>query len=203
MADPRSVDRLEVLPAAPGTEPEEAPARRIQALPMQVNLSGGSPEVEMRSGRPALSFPRAVPIGQKISPITSEMPAGEAAKLLRERCANCLHFRSADWQATKKVWENAPPGSSRKIGFTKMAIQLARSVLDRPPEIRDLARAAHDLSFWGLCGALSEERSDLVIVHPEACCPDGRAYYQPRNDEADRAASAVYDRILKAAQGRR
>lgn len=205
MSDPAEVDRLEIIPVPKGSgvEPEEAPAKRIQTLPLTVNTSGGLPNVTSKSGRPALDFPNATPVLRALAPVTNEMPAGEIAKLMRQRCARCYHFRNEEWKKTKKIWENSPPGSARKIGLTKMAIQLARSCLDRTPEIRDLARASHDLDFWGTCVALTEERADLVIVHPEACCPEGKNYYRDRDQEATREASRTYDRIMRAAQGRR
>ena len=203
MGNPAEVDRLEVIPATGDQEPEEAPARRVQSLPLTFNLSGPElPDVVERQGRPALEFKGATPILRTVAPVTSEMPAGEVAKLLAARCARCVHFRNEDWKRTKKIWQNAPPGSERKLGITKMAIQLARSVLDRTPEVNDLNRALHDLTFWGVCDALSEERSDLVVVHPEACCPEGVDYYRDRDREAQKEASAAYDRIMRAAQGR-
>jgi hypothetical protein len=198
------VDRLEIIPIVKGSglEPEEAPARRIQSVPLTVNLSNGQPNVVDRAGRPALDFPNAQPVLHANTPVTSEMTAGEVAKLLSARCAQCIHFRSDDWKRTKKIWQNAPPGSGRKLGITKMAIQLARTVLDRDPVVSDLNRALHDLDFWGVCDALSEDRSDLVVVHPEACCPEGVDYYRDRDHTAKVEASKAYDRIMRAAQGR-
>ena len=205
MSDPAETDRLDVFPVVKGggLEPEEAPVRRVQSLPLTVNLAPTLPEVELRAGRPALRFDGATPALKTAAPVTTEMPAGEVAKLLRARCARCIHFRNEDWKGVKKAWFSAPPGSERKIGLTKMIIQLARSVLDRPPEVGDLIKASRDMEHWGLCTALTEERSDLVIVHPEACCPEGIDYYQDRDRVAAKEASAAYDRILRMAQGRK
>lgn len=203
MSNPAHLDRLEVLPVAgSGIEPEEAPAKRFQSLPLTVNLSGGLPEVEERAGRPALAFRGETPVARTLVPVTSEMPAGEVAQLLRERCARCVHFRNEEWQKVKKIWAASPPGSQRKRGLMAILMQFARSVLDRAPTREDLAKTSREMNSWGVCDALSEERSDLVIVHPEACCPDGLAYYKDRDSEARREASSIFDRIMRAAQGR-
>lgn len=202
MSDQANADRLEVIPAVAGTEPEEAPARHVQSLPLTVNLAPQLPDVTERQGRPALDFPGAVAAGKLVAPVTAEMPAGEAAMLLRARCAGCLHFRNEDWRRIKRAWASSPPGSERRKGLQQMVAQLARSVCDYTPGPAEMAQASNDLSDWGTCGALSEERKDLVIVHPEACCPDGVMYYQARDEAAKRAGSAVYDRILRAAQGK-
>jgi hypothetical protein len=204
MGDPSQLDRLEVLPVPKGSgiEPEEAPAKRTQALPLTVNLAPTLPDVTEHQGRPALDFPGAIPVARKLAPVTSELPAGEVAKLLSERCAQCIHFRNDDWQRTQKTWGSAPPGSERRLGLTKMQIQLARSVLDRPPDLSDLRRANADLRFWGVCDALTEARSDLVIVHPEACCPEGFHAFKNRDADARRTSSDVYDKIMRAAQGK-
>jgi len=201
MGKPAEIDRLEILPAA--NEPELAPARRTQALPLTVNLAGGLPEVESRQGRPALNFQGSTPVLRSLAPVTTEMTAGEAAQAMRSRCARCLHFRNEDWKVTKKLWERCEPGSSRKVGLSRMVIQFARSVLDRPPDPSDLARASYEMNMWGTCAALSEERHDLVIVHPEACCPDGVDFYQDRGRPEKVQASQAYDAIMRAAQGRK
>ena len=62
----------------------------------------------------------AGPVLRARLPVTSELPAGEVADLLRVRCARCVHFRNRDWQETKKIWGNAPIGNTRRqalIGF--------------------------------------------------------------------------------------
>ena len=203
MSDP--LDRLEVQPAVKGTglEPEEAPARRVQELPLEISLAPALPDVEMRHGRPALNFPGAIPIVKKAMPVTSEMTAGEVAQLLRERCARCVNFRNDLWQSTKRVWEGAPLENSRRLGLTKMVVQLARTTCETTPTELDYARANRDLEGWGVCSALSEERKDLVIVHPEACCPDGIDYYRDRDLPMKREASAAFDSIMRLAQGKR
>ena len=194
-------DRLDVLPAA--NEPEEAPVKRTQALPLTVNLANGLPDVTTRQGRPALDFQGSQPVLRALAPVTTEMTAGEASQAMLNRCARCAHFRAADWREVMRVWAGAPAGSSRRIGLSRMVIQFARSVLDRPPDPADLARAAWDMASWGLCSAISEQRHDLVVVHPAATCPDGLDFYQHRDAASEREASADYDAILKAAQGRR
>ena len=200
-----SPDRLEILPAVEGTgiEPEEAPARRVQSLPLEITLAPRLPDVELRHGRPALNFPGALTVLRKTAPVTSEMTAGEVAGLLRERCARCVNFRNDLWIATKRVWENAPITNARRQGLVAMVNQLARAVNDGLPSIEDLARANYDLGGWGVCAALSEERKDLVVVHPEACCPDGIDYYRDRDLPMKREASAAFDCIMRMAQGRK
>jgi len=201
MGKPAKIDRLEILPAA--NEPEEAYVRRTQALPLTVNLAGGSPEVESRQGRPALNFPGATPVLRVLAPVTTDLTAGEVADAMRSRCARCLHFRNEDWKETKKLWERCEPGSSRKVGLSRMVMQFARSVLDRAPDPADLARASYEMNMWGTCSALSEFRHDLVIVHPAATCPDGLDFYQDRGRAEKVQASHDYDAIMRAAQGRK
>jgi len=197
-------DRLEILPAVKGSgfEPEEAPARRVQSVPLTVNLSNGSPQVTEKAGRPALDFPHAIPILRARLPVTAELTAGEVAGLLRERCARCVHFRNHDWQETKKVWGNAPIASSRRQAYIAMVKQYASAVCEGTPGLRDLVEASFAMNLWGTCDALSEHRSDFVIVHPEATCPDGLFFYQDRDKAAKREANVVYDEIMRKAQGR-
>jgi hypothetical protein len=196
-----ALDRLEILPAA--NEPELAPVQRKQALPLTVNLSGGQPTVESREGRPALDFPNATPVLRALAPVTTDLTAGEVADAMKSRCARCLHFRNEDWRTTKKLWERCEPGSSRKVGLSKMVMQYARSVLDRAPDPADLARSSYEMNTWGTCAALSEFRHDLVIVHPIATCPDGLDFYQDRGRAEKVEASHDYDVIMRAAQGRK
>ena len=201
MGKPLEIDRLEILPAA--NEPELAPARRTQALPLTVNLAGGAPTVESRQGRPALNFQGSTPVLRSLAPVTTELTAGEVATALKARCARCLHFRNEEWKSTKKIWERSDPGSVRKVGLAKMVMHFARAVIDRPPDPSDLARASHEMNSWGICAALSEDRHDLVIAHPDACCPEGVEFYQDRGRAEKVEASRAYDAILRAAQGRK
>jgi hypothetical protein len=198
------IDRLEVFPVAKGSgvEPEEAPARRTQAIPLNVNLAPELPEVVTRQGRPALDFKPAAPIITTLAPVTTELSAGEVALRARERCAGCANFRNEEWRKLKKIWQASPPGSERRMGYTKMLIHFARSVLDHDPTIAELNRASDDMRFWGVCSALSEEKVDLVITHPEACCPEGFYAFKDRDKESRRASSAAFDKIMRAAQGR-
>ena len=199
MAD---LDQLEVLPAVKGTEPEEAPARRVQWTSLDVSIAPQLPEVVTRSGRPALEFPGAERVARSVSPVTTELPAGEVATLLRARCAGCVNFRSDTWNETMRVWRNAPITNPRRRGLADMIRHLAHACVDGTPSTDDLKRAAIDLTGWGVCVALTEERKDLILVHPDACCPDGIAYYRDRDHTSERAGSAVFDRIMRMAQGR-
>jgi len=195
-------DQLEVLPAPKGTEPEEAPARRVQWTSLDVNLAPQLPDVVSRSGRPALEFPGATHVARSMSPVTSEMQAGEAATLLRARCARCVNFRGDVWTETMRVWRAVPFTNARRRGLADMIKHLAGACVDGTPSTYDLKRAAIDLASWGVCEALTEERKDLIVVHPDACCPDGVAYYQDRDRDSRKEASAVFDRIMRMAQGR-
>lgn len=204
MADLPQTDQLEVFAVAKGSgiEPEESLARRTQALPLEVNLAPTLPEVTSRAGRPALDFKNTQPVIQKIAPVTTDLQAGEVATLMRERCANCAHFRNDEWLKIKKIWGSAAPGSERRNGYMKMVIHFARSVMDHEPTVADLKRASDEMRFWGVCSALTEEKVDLVITHPEACCPEGIHYFKSRDREATRAGSAAFDKIMRAAQGK-
>jgi len=195
-------DQLEVIPATKGTEPEEAPARRVQWTGLEVNLAPELPNVISKSGRPALEFPGAIPVARSLSPVTTEMPAGEAATLLRARCARCAHFRSDTWNETMRVWRNAPITNERRRGLADMIRHLAHACVDGTPSTADFNRAAIDLTAWGVCSALTEERKDLIVCSPDACCPDGVAYYRDRSQVTAREASSVFDRIMRMAQGR-
>ena len=194
-------DQLEVIPTfrGSGVEPEEAPARRIQSLPLAVNLAPSLPEVEMRGGRPALRFPGEVPALKTNVPVTSEMTAGEAAAFFQRKCSRCVHFQNEEWKRTKKIWESSPSGSERRNGITKMVIKFATDSLDRPPGPADFLHASRLMNTWGVCAARTEEVSDLVIAHPEAQCD----YFQDRDRAAKREGFAVYDKILRLAQGRK
>jgi hypothetical protein len=98
-------DRLDVMPApALGVEPEEAPTRRVIDFSAGVNLAPSLPEVVEAQGRPALRFDGAIPVARLSTPITSELPAGEVANLLRHRCSRCLYFRSDLWRETMRIW---------------------------------------------------------------------------------------------------
>ncbi len=197
-------DTLTILPATiVGCEPEEAPAKRSIDFTSAVNLSGGLPEVVMKGGRPAIDFPNAIQVARINTPVTAEMPAGEVANLLRKRCATCLHFRNDLWRETKRIWAAAPERSSRRTTLDKMIVQYARACTDEAiPSLKSLKIAESEYNFFGVCGALSEERVDIVVIHPDACCPEGRDYYQPASREAQREASKKFDAIMRLAQGR-
>ena len=200
-------DRLEIIPILPGSgiEPEEAPARHVQSTQLSVNLSGEElPDVVEKSGRPALAFKNPTPVGTMRAPVTSEMPAGEAAALWRRRCGHCTHFRQEIAKATLTIWDRAPEKSSRKIGFEQMVTNYARTTCgDRIPTEHDRAIARSELlNHWGICAALTEERNDTIYCRPDACCPDGIDYFIPRDRVAQKASSAAFDAIMRRAQGK-
>ena len=200
---PIGPDRLEVLPALPGTEPEEAPARTVESLPMSVSLSGGLPDVTTKGGRPAIEFPHAMPVLQGTAPVTCEKTAGEFADLWRERCSQCVNYRPDLWRETWRVWEGASDLSTRRLGLWKMVDQLARMVNEGEPTMAERATAARELATWGVCAAHSEERRDIVVVHPDARCPEGPNHYRDRTRVEKREGSAVFDAIMRLAQGRK
>jgi len=181
---PIGPDRLEVLPALPGTEPEEAPARTVESLPMSVSLSGGLPDVTTKGGRPAIEFPNAMPVLEGTAPVTCERPAGEFADL---------------WRA----WEGAPEFSSRRLGLWKLIDQHARLLKAGEPTMAERAAMAREMVTWGVCAAHSEERRDIVVVHPDARCPEGPNFYRDRTLTEKREGSAVFDAIMRLAQGRK
>lgn len=196
-------DTLLVIPASTiGCEPEEAPAKRVIDMTSTVSLSGGQPDIVTRQGRPALSFPHATKVARIPTPVTAEMPAGEVAGLLRKRCARCVHFRRDLWRETITIWARSPEASGKKRGLDAMVLQLARACTTGIPSLRDLKLAEQDLRTWGICGALTEEKVDLSIVHPDACCPDEVDRYVDASREARREAGKVFDRIMRMAQGR-
>lgn len=196
-------DTLHIVPApAVGCEPEEAPAKRVIDMQAPVQLSGGLPDVVMKGGRPGIDFPRATPAGSISAPMTVELPAGEVAEALRHRCVRCQHFRRDLWLDTMKVWAGAPERSSRRIGLDKFIMQMSRMITDGVPGVPELRAAEMILRGCGVCEARSEIAKDLVVVHPEACCPDEPDLYQDAGREARREASKVFDRIMRMAQGR-
>jgi len=198
-------DRLDVIPAPLlGVEPEEAPTRRVVDLNTNISLAPTLPEVVESQGRPALRFDGSIPVATVATPMTSEMPMGEVAALLRHRCVRCLYFRSDLWRETMRIWASAPEKSGRRIGLDRMILQIARACTDGGtlPSLMDLKLAERDLRTWGICEALTDERKDLFFVHPEACCPDEIDRYKDGSREARKAASKVFDRLMRLAQGR-
>lgn len=200
-------DRLEIIPALPGSglEPEEAPARHVQSTDLKVNLSGENlPEVETRHGRPALRFDGTTPVGTISAPVTAELSAGEAASLWRRRCLHCAHFRQEIGNATLTIWDRAPENSERKRGFESMVTQYAHACSESEPTAVDRAVARRGLlAHWGVCVALTEERKDVIFVHPGACCPDGVLYFLPRDRQSEQKCSDAFDSIMRMAQGRK
>jgi len=182
---------LKVIPSpAIGCEPEEAPAKRFQSLPITVS-AGSSP------WDPNLQILRT-----GIVPVTSEMPASEAATLLRARCGRCVHFRNDHWTKIVSAWSLPTAPVHRRKELDGMIEHYARACNDGEITPKERRRASIEIMNWGACAALTEDRSDLVIVHPDACCPDGVTYYRDRDREQNKAASAAYDAVMRAAQGK-
>jgi hypothetical protein len=84
-----------------------------------------------------------------------------------------------------------------------MVDQLARLVKGGEPTMAERATAARELSSWGVCAAYSEEQRDIVVTPADGRCLEGRNYYRDRTLAEKREGSAVFDAIMRLAQGRK
>lgn len=187
-------DHFKILPApiAAGlegvaVEPEEAPTQRVQELPLTMSLGSGPHDP-------------GTPFKQGITPVKTDFLAGEVAKGVSSRCAQCVHFRNDLWRTTMKNWERSNIGRRRTLN--RFIVSLARATTEKNPTLEEIDDAAKQLEFFGVCGALTEAKNDLSVVHPDGGCPEGFAGYQPRDRVARREASKNFDRIMRSAQGK-
>lgn len=175
-------------------EPEQQ--RVQQVTPMDFAAS-------MRDGRAVGTLP---------GEIIRETTAGEMALAMRKPCFSCKHFDRAAWKKLYFKWND--PGSPmemrnflQNIRAHLLETQNVELVDKHQTQEGDLD-VEHAILAMGVCRPLTEITNDVAIVYPRATCPpnvcspdkpDG--LYEPKHTEAERMGSAVYDRVMRTAQG--
>lgn len=144
--------------------------------------------------------------------ITSDMTAIDAAKVYSQICSRCAFWDRAGWAATRKAWSDP----SNREGFVVLN-KIRAELLDRGAADvealtngRELDDVEHALGDLAICRPLTDACHEITLTHAVGCCPsaleDGTPFedtFRPaRGGAAARDVDAVYDSILRKAQGR-
>jgi len=164
-------------------EPEEVPAERVLEIPapMQGHMTGEY-------------------FGELRASVNVQKTTGEFAQQVRHSCATCKHFDARAWHQLQSKWEVSKEGvqmlNAVRAGIMDVNLARFQDMHLSPEGDTDLE---HALSFLGVCHPHTEIRNDPFIVHPLSGCPEGPDYWQPRDTDADRAASTGFDQIMQTA----
>lgn len=190
-------ERIEVLPlthdeAGSKIEPEQAPARRLLDVSDGISVNGVKTEKQL-------------PIT-----VSVEMPAGELAVGLSEPCMSCKHFDAAAWKQYRRNLESSADGQ-RELNRMRWAIVGTGNVSlqARHTSIEGDVDVEHALSMLGVCHPLTDLLGDVTIVYPMSTCPATLPQhpapipkcYAPKTSDDVRKRSAVFDSVMRAAQG--
>ncbi len=145
--------------------------------------------------------------------VTADLTALEAAQVFSRTCCRCAYWDQPGWHATRRAW-NDPSNVEGFVTLNKIRAEL----LDRgAADVAALANGAelddveHALgSEIAICRALTDACHEITLTHVTGCCPaaleDGTPFadsFRPaRGGQAAREVDAVYDLILRKAQGR-
>lgn len=173
-------------------EPEEQPAKIVQDGSVPVGVNGNT------TG--------AMPIS-----IEQHLTAGIAAATIRDPCGGCKHFDRAAWlQHVRAIRGSASGRAMLNNVMAELLVTDNVSVHDlhRSPADGDFD-TDHAINSLAVCRVLTESLNDLVAVHPLGVCPAElrsamrpRGFYTPRDIDTERAGSAAFDAIMRAAQGK-
>lgn len=170
-------------------EPEQQPAKIIQTGSAPLTLGGG--------------LAGALPIN-----IEQHLTAGALAATLRDPCSTCKNFDRTTWLKQLKVLRSSHEGRGAVNAI--MAGLLGTNNV----EVEDMHRGEdgefdtdHAVASLGICRILTEVHNDMVVVHPLGVCPNEmRSYQKPRGAyeakgrDEERAGSAAFDVIMRAAE---
>ena len=177
-------------------EPEEAPAARVILTDAEVS-NGASAET------PSGSIPASIVL---------ESTAGEMATGFRYTCMNCKHFNAHAWSRLHQAWRMAPNDSidAQQLNAIRAGLLTTQNA--------DLASLHNDgqnyldvegaVQALGVCEPLSEIDGDIIIVHPLGGCPEmvrspmkPQGLFDARDLDAEKRGSAVFDGLMRKAQG--
>lgn len=171
-------------------EPEQRPAQRVIVREGDGIMAGNTDHV---------------PVGQIPTSIALAAPAGQFAVGLRRQCWACKNFDHESWLKTKAAWETGTLSQRAALNEMRGAMLATTSdtIRDRiyDPSNNDLDLEL-GLMVFGVCHPLTEIQHDLVAVFPDACCPEGMDMFIPRDIPTEKQASAQFDAIMRAAQGK-
>lgn len=183
-------------------EPEQQPTRILHQTSMETSLN-----VNGAAGQ-------AGKVGTIPLIVTHDAPAGEMAQEMYARCSRCKWFRQKAWQAlvAKCDFPTAPLMERQAINEVRSALLLTRNaaIYDQG-EVNGDFDVEHVLrTHMGLCEPLSSLKKDYVVVHQDGCCPEEvkrppnppQGFFKARDSEARREATAAYDSVMQAANGK-
>lgn len=173
-------------------EPEQQVAKRV--IDAAAPLAHGGEETKL-----------SIPLS-----IEQYMSAGELAQTVRDPCGECRYFNRTAWHAVVRCASATHEGRKHLNGVRAMLIATQNFAMQDlhtgPDGDFDTDNALNSL---GRCGVLSEMANDDVAVHPLGVCPPQlrspekpRGEFIPRSIDDERAGSAAFDNVMRAAQGR-
>ena len=161
-------------------EPEEQPARESAITTIDVNL-GHEPTGGTR-------------VATKPIAINDDTTALDLATRHMRRCELCSEFRRGDWLALKKRLSD--PSNHDGVNFLNA---IRGYLLGNADTLTELRTVDHDvermLDVLGICAAVTEEDKEISIAIPDGTC----SRFTPRDQQARKTASTVYDAVLLAA----
>lgn len=120
-------------------------------------------------------------------------------------CFQCKHFDQVAWAQLRKKWENGTIEERRQLSSVRAAL-----IDTQNAEVQSLVAQAEDdgdvdaaLSTMGICRAITETIRDPMIVHATATCPESMPFFQMKDAQTEKAASAAFDDIMRRAQGKK
>lgn len=178
--------RLEVQHGV-ADEPEEQPARIVLDNEIPVNIGRGPND------------PNAQSVGDMAGVVTIDGTAGGFANDLRTNCGLCKHFDHDAWRKLHAAWGAPLASPEQKTALADITAAAIQTITggDASP-----AAVGEALAMCGICHPMTEEGGQAAIVVSGPWTPCGGAYFKPRGLAEEKASSAIFDAIMRVAQGR-
>lgn len=172
-------------------EPEERPAERVLVTELGVTSTD----------------PNALPDAKQgiRGEIAVQTTAGELAQSFKSMCFSCRHFDQKAWLLLRRKWEHGTIEEQRQLNSVRAAL-----IDTQNADVQSMVAAAEEegdidaaLSTMGICRAITEAIREPMIVHATATCPENMPYFQAKDVQAEKNASAAFDDIMRRAQGKK
>lgn len=178
-------------------DPEEKPAERVLSFNLPLSSQTGEKLGELK-------HPASVNVSGEVI---------EFASGYRHQCALCKNFDNALWK--RRLHEIECSNSKKDLAELQNLRKLYLEHTD--DQLLTMHEAAdgdidmeHLLSQLGICLALTSLYKDVSVVHPAGGCPDYpgprgedlSGMFKPRDADAEKHGTSVYDEILRRASHR-
>jgi hypothetical protein len=176
-------------------EPEQQVARRIITTDAEVAYASGE----------------EIPSTGIATQIVFDSSVLEVATAAKGKCHNCKWFDTRTWHKTlaKADAPDAPLAVRQDVNTLRaQLLELQYYDAENRDEHDDLD-VEMAMKSMGFCSALESVTKEATLVHPMAHCPDAvksidrpLGLYEPADAEAEARGAAVYDSLLRQAQGK-